>query len=107
MELLAAAEALEYVQCDCIIHTDSRYVEQGITEWIGKWKQNRWRTSMGKPVKNMDLWQKLDELAKEYTIEWKWVKGHSGIVMHDKIDRLARDMAREYGEKADSTRSQL
>ena len=91
MELLAVIRALEALKRRCTVqlHTDSKYVQQGITEWIHGWKKNGWRTSAKKPVKNDDLWKALDELAQKHDIEWLWVKGHAGHNGNEKADMLA------------------
>ncbi len=72
-------------------HTDSKYVMDGVTKWIFGWKKNGWKTADKKPVKNEDLWKRLDEARNPHEIEWKWVKGHSGDVMNDRVDALARE----------------
>lgn len=92
MELLAAIEALNALtrSCKVDLHTDSKYVRGGITEWMPNWKKNSWRTAAKKPVKNADLWQKLDEAQSRHTIAWHWVKGHAGIPENEKADELAR-----------------
>ena len=91
MELLAVIRALEALKRRCIVqlHTDSKYVQQGISTWIHGWKRNGWRTSDKKPVKNDDLWRELDELSKLHDIEWLWVKGHAGHNGNEKADALA------------------
>jgi len=93
MELTAAIQALEVLKEDCHInlYTDSEYVKKGVTEWLDGWKQRNWRTSNKKPVKNVDLWQKLDALIESHDIEWHWVKGHSGHKENDLVDQLAND----------------
>lgn len=91
MELLAVIKALEALKrsCSVIIHTDSVYVQKGMTEWIRGWKQRGWKTASREPVKNVDLWQRLDELAVGHQIQWRWVKGHAGHVENEMADRLA------------------
>ena len=93
MELLAAISALEAmkkpVQAD--IHTDSQYVRNGITSWIHDWKRNGWKTADKKPVKNVDLWQRLDAALKAHNVRWHWVKGHAGHAENERADQLARD----------------
>ena len=91
MELRAVIEALKYVsnETKLVIFTDSKYVMQGIQEWIKNWKINNWRTSQKKPVKNKELWQELDELVSNRNIEWQWVKGHSGDFGNEIADKLA------------------
>ena len=91
MELMAAIQALETLSRPCKIHlyTDSKYVMQGITEWINQWKARGWKTAAKKPVKNVDLWQRLDKARERHTIEWHWVKGHSGHDENERADQLA------------------
>ncbi len=91
MELTAAIEALNALKkpCEVELHTDSRYVMQGITEWMPAWKARGWRTADKKPVKNDDLWIKLDEARRRHHVTWKWVKGHSGHELNDRADMLA------------------
>ncbi len=91
MELLAAISALEQLTrpSKVAITTDSEYLRQGINQWIQKWKRNGWRTSQRKPVKNRDLWQRLDELVQEHEIEWHWVRGHSGHPENEQVDEAA------------------
>lgn len=91
MELTAVIEALAALKrpVTARVHTDSKYVQQGITAWIHNWKKNGWRTSDKKPVKNADLWQKLDGLAAQHRIEWIWVKGHAGHTGNERADALA------------------
>ena len=83
--------ALEVLKRRCTVqlHTDSKYVQQGISSWIHGWKKNGWRTSDKKPVKNDDLWKRLDELAQQHDIEWLWVKGHAGHEGNERADQLA------------------
>lgn len=92
MELLAAIEGLSALPTGTHVKlfTDSQYLRTGITEWINKWRQNGWKTSDKKEVKNCDLWQRLDELNKTYKITWEWVKGHSGQPYNERADGLAR-----------------
>lgn len=91
MELMAAIRSLEILSRECLIvlTTDSQYVRQGITEWMEGWKKRGWKTSAKKPVKNKDLWQRLDKAVQEHSIEWKWVKGHSGDAGNERADELA------------------
>lgn len=91
MELMAAIEALSNLKrhCELILYTDSQYVRKGITEWIDNWKKRGWKTAAKKPVKNADLWQKLDQAASLHKIEWVWVKGHSGNEGNEMADQLA------------------
>ena len=91
MELTAVIRALEAMKrpVQARIHTDSQYVQKGISEWIHGWKRNGWRTSDKKPVKNADLWQELDQLATQHRLEWLWVKGHAGDPGNERADALA------------------
>lgn len=91
MELLAAIEGLAALKepCEVVITTDSQYVRKGITEWLAGWKRNGWRTAAKAPVKNADLWQRLDAENQRHTVEWRWVKGHSGHRENDLADSLA------------------
>ncbi len=93
MELTAAIEALKQTPEDGQIelHTDSKYVMDGITKWIANWKKNGWRTAAKKPVKNDDLWRALDELASVRQINWRWVKGHAGDPGNERADALANE----------------
>lgn len=92
MEMMAAIEALEVLpkSCAAILYTDSTYVQQGISEWIHSWKSKGWRTSAGKPVKNKDLWLRLDDQVARCSVRWRWVKGHAGNVGNELADLLAR-----------------
>ncbi len=92
MELMAAIKALEYFdnKSEIILYTDSNYVKDGITKWISNWKKNNWKTSNKKPVKNKDLWIRLDEAISEKNINWRWVKGHAGNEGNEQADYLAR-----------------
>ncbi len=92
MELMGAIAALESLTrpCTVALHTDSQYLRQGITAWIHGWKKNGWKTADRKPVKNEELWKRLDAALKQHKIEWKWVKGHAGDVMNERADELAR-----------------
>ena len=93
MELTAAIEALSALKrpCEIELHTDSVYVKDGLTKWIHGWKRNGWRTADKKPVKNVELWQALDEAVKRHTINWRWVKGHAGDEMNERADQLANE----------------
>jgi ribonuclease HI len=92
MELMAAIEALSALKkpSQVRLHTDSKYVMDGVTKWIHGWKKNGWKTADKKPVKNDDLWRRLDAANARHEVEWKWVKGHSDDVMNDRADALAR-----------------
>ncbi|WP_428155287.1 ribonuclease HI [Brevundimonas sp.] len=91
MELMAAIMALEALKRPCKIelHTDSRYVMQGITEWMRGWKTRGWLTADKKPVKNADLWQRLDAARLRHDVKWRWVKGHAGHELNERADQLA------------------
>jgi len=95
MELLAVIRALEALTRPCKIHlhTDSTYVQKGISEWIHLWKKQNWRTSNKKEVKNDDLWKQLDQLAQQHQIDWLWVRGHSGHDGNEQADKLANQGA--------------
>ncbi len=91
MELTAVIKGLEALKksCDVSITTDSKYVLQGVTEWMENWKKRNWRTASKKPVMNVELWKELDELVAKHSIEWTWVKGHSGHEENEIADQLA------------------
>jgi ribonuclease HI len=91
MELTAVIRALETLRrpCEVRLHTDSQYVQKGISEWIHDWKRRGWLTADKKPVKNVDLWQELDALAHRHRVEWVWVKGHAGDPGNERADELA------------------
>ena len=91
MELMAAIMALEALtqSCEVVLTTDSRYVMDGITQWMANWKKRGWKTASKQPVKNADLWRRLDAACSKHTIEWQWVKGHSGHPENEKADALA------------------
>ena len=97
MELMAAISALEALKrpCDVDLHTDSQYLRQGITSWIHGWKRNGWKTADRKPVKNIDLWQRLDAAIARHTMRWHWVRGHSGHDLNERADELAREAIAE------------
>ncbi|ASP18864.1 ribonuclease HI [Antarctobacter heliothermus] len=92
MELLAAINALESLSraSNITVVTDSAYVKNGVTSWIHGWKRNGWKTAAKKPVKNVDLWQRLEEAQKRHTVTWEWVKGHAGHPENERADELAR-----------------
>ena len=101
MELTAVIEALKALkkECDITIYTDSRYVMDGVQEWMPNWKLNGWKTTNKKsPVKNVELWQILDSLLSKHKIKWVWVKGHNGHPENERVDKLARDEAKKYAE---------
>jgi ribonuclease HI len=96
MELKAAIEALGALKrpCEVVLYTDSRYVMQGMTEWVARWRRNGWRTAARKPVENQALWQALSAAAEGHDIRWEWVRGHCGVEGNERADTLARDEAR-------------
>ncbi len=91
MEMTAVIRALEALKrpSKVEVHTDSQYVQKGVSEWMAGWKRRNWRTADGKPVKNQDLWLQLDALAQLHQIEWKWVRGHAGHPENERADQLA------------------
>ena len=93
MELTAAAEALEALNRSAAadLYTDSQYVRGGITAWLANWKRNNWRTADRKPVKNVDLWQRLDAARERHEVTWHWVRGHAGTDGNERADQLARE----------------
>ncbi|HEY3641817.1 MAG TPA: ribonuclease HI [Xanthobacteraceae bacterium] len=93
MELMAAIAALEALKQPCLVdlHTDSQYLRNGIMTWINQWKRNGWRTADRKPVKNVDLWQRLDAALARHHVRWHWVRGHAGDAMNERADVLARE----------------
>ena len=99
MELTAAVAALETLKrtCKVHLHTDSTYLRDGMTSWIHNWKRNGWRTTAKKPVKNVDLWLRLDEAIQSHDIEWHWIKGHAGDPGNEAADALARQGLDAYG----------
>lgn len=102
MELMAAISALEALRepCDVVLHTDSQYVRQGITEWMANWVRRGWKTAGGDPVKNRDLWERLHAAATRHRVDWRWVKGHAGDPDNERVDRLARAQAEAIKERA-------
>ncbi len=92
MELTAALRALEALKrpCRVVLHTDSRYLQQGMNGWLEKWKRNGWRTADKKPVRNEDLWRSLDQACARHQVEWRWVQAHAGIDDNERVDQLAR-----------------
>jgi ribonuclease HI len=97
MELMAAIAALEALNRSCAVelHTDSQYLRLGITQWLASWKKNGWRTAARQPVKNDDLWKRLDEAARRHRVDWHWVKGHAGHDQNERADALAREGLKE------------
>ena len=98
MELMAAISALEALKkgVEADLYTDSAYVRNGITSWIHGWKRNGWRTADKKPVKNMELWQRLDEALQRHRVTWHWIKGHAGHPENERADELAREGMAEF-----------
>jgi ribonuclease HI len=92
MELMAAISALETLKkpCQVDLHTDSQYLRDGVMSWMNNWKRNGWRTADKKPVKNIDLWQRLDAALKRHMVRWHWVRGHAGDPLNERADELAR-----------------
>ncbi|MDB5438772.1 MAG: rnhA [Caulobacteraceae bacterium] len=92
MEMMAAIQALEALKgpCDVELHTDSQYVMKGITQWLRGWKAKGWKTADNKPVKNDDLWRRLDEARARHQVDWRWIKGHAGHEFNERADALAR-----------------
>jgi ribonuclease HI len=92
MEMMAAIQALELLTkpCKVELHTDSQYLRNGVTQWIHAWKARGWKTADKKPVKNEDLWKRLDQARLRHEVDWRWVKGHAGDVMNERADGLAR-----------------
>ena len=101
MELMAAIQALEALKkpCKVELHTDSQYVKNGVTQWIHGWKARGWKTADKSPVKNEDLWKRLDAARSRHQVDWRWVKGHAGHELNELADELARKgMQEELGE---------
>ncbi|MDR9432440.1 MAG: ribonuclease HI [Spiribacter sp.] len=103
MELMAAIQALEALTrpCEVELTTDSQYVRKGITEWMHDWKRRGWKTSARKPVKNRDLWERLDTLVKQHHIRWHWVRGHTGHAENEQVDALANQGIDELEQVSD------
>ncbi|MCB9944790.1 MAG: ribonuclease HI [Geminicoccaceae bacterium] len=107
MELMAAISALESLKRPVAarLTTDSVYVRDGITRWLAGWKRNGWKTASKKPVKNQDLWQRLDEARSRHSVEWLWIKGHAGHAENERADELARgaieDIRKQQGEEVE------
>ena len=101
MELMAAISALEALRepCEVVLSTDSQYVRQGILEWLRNWIRRGWKTAGGDPVKNRDLWERLQQAASQHQVEWRWVKGHSGDPDNERVDQLARTEAEKFKGK--------
>lgn len=101
MELTAAIEALKALRRDCevVLYTDSRYVMQGMTEWLARWQRKGWRTAAGKAVENRDLWEQLVAAAAPHRVRWEWVRGHDGVPGNERADELARAAAEHVAGK--------
>jgi ribonuclease HI len=101
MELTAVIEALASLKrsCKIVLYTDSEYVRKGMTEWIQVWQRRGWKTADGKPVKNVELWQRLDALRKLHEVDWRWVKGHAGDPGNERADALANKGVAEAGRR--------
>lgn len=97
MELMGAIQALEALKrpATVILHTDSRYLKDGITLWLANWQAQGWKTSQRKPVKNVDLWQRLSDAVQKHDIQWVWVRGHNGHAENERADQLARQAIQE------------
>lgn len=93
MELMAVIQALKALKrrCRVVIHTDSQYVQKGMTQWLANWKQRGWKTAARQPVKNADLWQALDALVQQHDVSWRWVRGHAGDPGNERADALANE----------------
>lgn len=104
MELLAAIIGLESLKDSCLVEltTDSQYVRLGITQWLAGWKRNNWRTSQKQPVKNQDLWQRLDQACSKHKVNWHWVKAHNGHPENERCDELARAAATHQATAVDT-----
>jgi ribonuclease HI len=102
MELLAAIGALEALTrpCRVTLTTDSKYVMQGIEQWVPKWRANGWRTADKKPVKNQDLWLRLSEATARHQVRWQWVRGHTGHAENERVDQAAREQAEQFKGRA-------
>ena len=99
MEMTAVINALQALKypCNITLYTDSKYVMDGINQWLPNWKKNNWKTAnKNRPVKNIDLWQRLDELLSQHEIRWVWVKGHNGNIDNERVDTLARSAIKEF-----------
>ena len=107
MELMAAIAALEALKrpCRVALYTDSIYLRDGITKWLPNWKARGWKTAAKEPVKNVDLWQRLEAAASRHEIDWHWVRGHAGHPENERADALARAASRSYAAEAERTPS--
>jgi len=107
MELMGAIAALEALTRPCAVtlHTDSQYLRNGVTQWMQAWKARGWRTADRKPVKNVDLWRRLESASERHDIDWRWVRGHAGDPMNERVDGLARGaIERRRGKSPDAAR---
>ena len=106
MEMMAAIQALEALQrpAHVRLHTDSRYLHDGITKWVRRWQQNGWLTADRKPVKNVDLWQRLEAALVRHRVEWRWVQGHAGHAENERVDQLARLAIKQLVQNESSSR---
>lgn len=109
MELLAAIRALEAIKRPAAVrlHTDSRYLRDGVTLWLARWRRNGWRTAARKPVRNRDLWERLESAAARHEVDWVWVKGHAGHPGNERADRRARAEAEAVREAQEAARAAL
>lgn len=105
MELMAAIRALETLKrpCRVVVSTDSQYLMKGITEWLPNWIRRQWKTSTGKPVKNIDLWQRLTKAMRHHQVQWEWVRGHSGHPENERADRLANQAIDEMQQRTNQS----
>ncbi len=105
MELTAAIEGLKALNraCEVDLYTDSQYLRLGMTTWLSQWKKNNWKSSNRQPVKNIDLWQALDELSETHHITWHWVKGHAGHPENERVDALANEAMDFYLKERNAT----
>jgi ribonuclease HI len=103
MELMAVISGLSALKraCDVVVYTDSQYVQKGIGQWLAGWKARGWKTADNKPVKNQDLWERLDAVSSRHTVRWEWVKGHAGHPENERADALARKGLADLKESAD------
>ena len=109
MELVAVIKGFRALTkpCNVVVTTDSQYVKNGITQWVVKWKYNGWKTSSRKPVKNKDLWLKLDKLVQDHQVSWKWVRGHTGHAGNERADQLANKAMNQLQAEQQETQQHL
>ncbi|WP_026381361.1 ribonuclease HI [Afifella pfennigii] len=105
MELTAAIEALKALKrpAHVVLHTDSQYLKDGITAWVHNWQRNGWKTAAKKPVKNAELWQELLAAMKPHKVDWRWVRGHAGDEMNERVDKLAREAMKPFKPGKDAS----